>query len=126
MADPATVPDQPVGGGSPLLARQERTDILLDFFRVGMRCPAEPARQPGKVGVHRQAGLAEGIAEHQIGGLAAYTREGHKLLERVRHLPAEAVTQSLSEGDELVRLGPEETGGPDEPLEFCPVCGSVI
>jgi hypothetical protein len=35
-------------------------------------------------------------------------------------------SHKASESDELVRPGPEESGRPDEPLNFCPVCGSVI
>jgi len=35
-------------------------------------------------------------------------------------------SHKASESDELVRPGPEESGRPDEPLNFCPVCGSAI
>ena len=111
MTDPATVPDQPVGGGGPVTPRQERADVVLDLVRVGLRRPAEPPRQPGEMGVYREAWLAEGIAEHHIGGLSANTRQGDEFVQRVWDLPAEAVAQLLAKGDEALRLGAEEPVG---------------
>ena len=46
-------------------------DLLLDLDRVILGGPAEPARQPGEMGVHRDPGHAEGVAEHDVRRLAA-------------------------------------------------------
>jgi Thioredoxin len=64
VTDLATVQDQPVRRGSPLLAGQQRADITLNLVRIGVRRPAEPTCEPGNVGVHRDARLAERIAKH--------------------------------------------------------------
>jgi hypothetical protein len=78
------------------------------------------------MGVHREARLAEGIAEHHIGGLAANTGQAHELFQRVRDLPAESVAQGLAEGDQSFRLGAVEPRRLDHLLQFRQVRGSVV
>ena len=49
----------------------ERTDLVLDLDRVGLLGPPEATRQAAEVGVDGDAGDVEGVAEHDVGGLAS-------------------------------------------------------
>src|SRR5258705_13825631 len=44
VTDTATVPDHAMGSRRPLPPGQERADVLLDLFRIGLRRPAKPPR----------------------------------------------------------------------------------
>ena len=106
MADAAAVPGQPVRGRGPFREWQQRADILLDLVRVGMRGPAKPLGEPGKVGVHDEARLVEGIPEHQEGGLAAHARPG-----RCRRR-ADLLAMSICAEEPAVKLGYSVLPGP--------------
>ena len=88
--------------------------------------PAKPPRQPGNMGIHNDAWLAEGIAQHQVGRLAPDTRQGHELFLRVGNLAAEPIAHRLAEADKSPGLSAEEPGRPDQPLELGLVCGGVV
>ena len=77
VTDTTTMPDQPTGSRGPLLPGQQRGDVTLDLFRVVLRAPAEPPRQPGDVSIYHDPRLAEGLAEDHVGRLAAHSR--HKV-----------------------------------------------
>ena len=76
MAAPAAVPDEVVGEHRPVALGEEGADGVLDLDRVGLLGPAEAAREPAEVGVDGDAGHAEGVAEHDVGGLATRRRAG--------------------------------------------------
>ena len=63
------------------LLREQRADRVLDLDRVGLVGPAEPAHQPAEVGVDGDAGDAEGVAQHDVGGLAAHAGQGDQVLQ---------------------------------------------
>ena len=67
----AAVEDQPVAEHRPVPLREQRADLVLDLDRVVLGGPAEAAGQPAEVGVDGDAGDAEGVAQHHVGGLAA-------------------------------------------------------
>ena len=71
VADPPAVEDHAVAEVGPLLLRHQLGDLGLDLDRVLLRGPAEPADQPAEVGVDGQPGDAEGVAEDDVGRLAA-------------------------------------------------------
>src|SRR5258708_657049 len=126
MTGPAAVPEDPVRGRGPLPARQKRGHILLDLVRVGRRGPAEPPRQPGKMGVHGEGGLAERVAEHHAGRLAPDTGQRHELVQRAGNLATEPVAQGPPETGEGAGLGPEVSRRLDQLLEFCLVRARVV
>ena len=126
VTDTTTMPDQPTGSRGPLLPGQQRGDVTLDLFRVGLRSPAEPPRQPGDVGIYHDPRLAEGLAEDHVGRLAAHSRQGHELLQRVRNLPAETIAQRLTQADQSLRLGVVVPRRLNHLLEFGFVCRGVV
>jgi hypothetical protein len=126
VTDTTTMPDQPAGSRGPLLPWQQRGDVTLDLFRVGLRSPAEPPRQPGDVGIYHDPRLAEGLAKDHVGRLAAHSRQGHELLQRVRNLPAETIAQRLTQADQSLRLGVVVPRRLNHLLEFGFVCRGVV
>jgi hypothetical protein len=68
------------------------------------------------VGVDGDAGLVEGVAEHDVGGLAPDARQGDELLEARGHLAAEGVDQRLAELEQGVGLLAEEAQRAEELL----------
>lgn len=118
VAGPPPVEDQPVAEQGPLGARDQRRDVLLDLDRVLLGGPAEPAGEPAHVGVHRDAGDAERVAEHDVRRLAADAGQRHQVLQPGRHLAVEPLDQRPSEALQRAGLGAEEPGGSDEVLEL--------
>ena len=55
--------------------------LLLHHQRVVARGVAEPLREPHDVRVRGDAGDAERVAEHHVGGLATHPRQRHQVLE---------------------------------------------
>ena len=49
---------------------EQRADLVLDLDRVVLGGPPEPSRQPPEVGVDGDPRHAEGVAEHDVRGLA--------------------------------------------------------
>src|SRR5258706_7106591 len=78
------------------------------------------------MGIHHDARLAEGIAEDQVGGLAANAWQSDKLLQRVRNFPAEAIAQRSAEADERLRFGTEIACRLDDLLDIGLVRGGVV
>ena len=77
------------------------------------------------MGVDRDAGDAEGVAEDDVGRLSPDSRQGDQVLEARGHLAAESLAEHLAQPDERRRLVAEEPGGPDEGLELVAVGGGV-
>src|SRR5690349_15159047 len=95
MADPPAVPDHPLGQIGPLLARDERGHHCLDLHRVGLRGPAEPPGQAPEMGIHRDTGDAEGVAEHHVRRLATHPRQRDQVLQASRDLAAVPLAERL-------------------------------
>ena len=81
VAAAPAVPDQVVAEHHPVLLGEQRADRVLRLDRVGLLGPAEAAAEPAEVGVDGDPGDAEGVAEHDVGGLAAHARQGDELVE---------------------------------------------
>ena len=90
---------------------------VLDLDRVGLVGPAEPAGQPAEVGVDGDAGDAEGVAEHHVGGLAAHAGQRDQVLEAGRHLAVVPLDERLAQLEQRLGLGPEEAERADDLLE---------
>jgi hypothetical protein len=120
------MPDQPTGSRGPLLPGQQRGHVTLDLFRVVLRSPAEPPRQPGDMSIHHDLRLAEGLAEDHAGRLAAHSRQGHELLQRAGNLPAETIAQRLTQADQGLRLGVVVPRRLNHLLEFGFVCRGTV
>ena len=70
------------------------------------------------MGIDDDAGLAEGVAEYDICGFSADTRQGDQLFHRTRDLCAEALGHGFAAGDEMFRFVLKEAGGTNEFFEF--------
>ena len=62
-------------------------------------------------------GIAEGVAEHDVGGLAAHAGQGDEVLEPRRDLAVEALDERLRELEQRLGLGAEEAGRLDDRLD---------
>jgi uncharacterized membrane protein len=88
---------------------------VLHGARVLAGCDAGAVAEAEDVGVHGHGVLAEGDAEHDVGGLAADAGQGFQVLALARHLAAVALDQELREGDDVAGLGAPEADGADVP-----------
>ena len=71
LADAAAVKDQRVGGDGPFRGRHRRAQLLLDDLRIVPRRDPDPVRHAEHVAIDGQSWHAEGMAEHDVRGLAA-------------------------------------------------------
>ena len=69
------------------------------------------------MGVHGDGGLPEGVAEHDVGGLAPHSWQGHELLAAARHPPLEALGERLPDAEQVPGLGTLEAQGPQDRLQ---------
>ena len=97
---------------------EQRADLVLDLDRVGLVGPAEAAGQPAEVGVDGDAGDAEAVAEHDVGGLAADAGQRHQVVEPRRHLPVVPLDEGGAQLEQRVGLGAEEAERADDLLEL--------
>ena len=76
--------------------RQVAVELELDLHRVVLRRSGRGAGDSRPTWVSTgQAGQVEGHAAHDVGGLAADAGQRHEVLERGRHLAAEALDERL-------------------------------
>ena len=58
---------------------------MLDLDRIVLGGPTEATRQPAEVGVNGDPGHAEGVAKHDVGGLAPDSGESDQILQPRRN-----------------------------------------
>ena len=75
-------------------------------------------RQPGHVGVDRQARHPEPNRTHHVAGLAPDTGQRHEIVEVDRHLAAESFLDRLRHSDQALGLRAEETRRADQLLDL--------
>ena len=109
--------DEPVAAVGPAPRLPQCRDVLLHAQRVLRRRPPQAAREPAHVGVHGDGGLTEGVAEHDVGGLAPHARQGHELLAAARHPPLEALGERLTDAEQMAGLSALEAERPQDRLE---------
>src|ERR1700688_1392489 len=111
LADLAAMGDQQVGPEGPVALRHEGHQVALDLLGIAFRGQPQAARQPLHVGVDDHSHvLAEGIAQHHVGGLAADARQAPQLFHGRGHLPAMLGHERLSEAEQGARLVVVEAG----------------
>lgn len=119
------MPDESVRQLSPLALREQVHEIGFDPISIRLLGPAESKGKPRHVSIDRDSRDAKGIAEDDVGGLAAHPGQSHKISEPGRHLPSEVITQRLCETLQTGSLGSEKAGGLDHLLEFAAVCRGI-
>ena len=102
----------------PVALGEEGADGVLDLDRVGLLGPAEAPDEPAEVGVDGDAGHVEGVAEHDVGGLAARRRAGSPGRRGGGGTsPSKLLDERLAELEQRVGLRPEEAERAEELLE---------
>src|SRR5690606_19466400 len=117
MADAAAVPDQPVRQHRPLLAREQRADLLLDLHGVVLGRPPEPPGEASEVGVDRDSRDVERVAQDDVGRLAPDPGQGDQVFQPRWDLAIETVADRGGQSHDRLRLGAEEPGGPQDGLD---------
>ena len=78
-----TVPDEPMTEVSPLAGRNPSLQVGLDFLRRGMTGQTEALRKPRHVRIHDDSNTdIKGIAQNDVGGLAAHPGQFDQFLHR--------------------------------------------
>ncbi len=83
--------NQQVTEERPVLFGDYIGQIELQLYRIAVFGELQPAGDSDDVGVAGDGRDAEGVAEHDVGGLAAHARQRHKLFYRVRDFAAEGI-----------------------------------
>ena len=120
LAGVATVQDQPVMCVQAEGLWHTLFQLFLDLFRrLAFGQPGAIAN-PQDMRVDGKGLLLEPAVEHDIGGLAAHSRQPDQILARVGNFTTVLVDQQLAQCDHILRLGVEKTNGFDvfdQPVE---------
>jgi hypothetical protein len=81
--------DQLMGKFYPALLGHQVHQVELNFYRVLLAREPQALGDPAYMGVHHQARDAEGVAQDDVGRLAADTRLCYQVIQGSRHLPGE-------------------------------------
>src|SRR5687767_3112301 len=121
ITDSAAMKDENVCEERPILLREQRHQLLLQLHRISFVAETQPETQTPNVGVdHHSLVLPECVAEDDVGGLAADSRQLHESFHRVGDFAVVPLDQSLAQTNQALRLVAEETGAPDYLLQFFP------
>lgn len=125
-ANLAAVEDHAVAEEGPLIGGDEGHEVAFDLDGVVVDGEAEALAEAANVGVDGDAGGVEGVAEDDVGGLAAHSGEGDEFVHGARDLAGVAFDELLATGLYVAGLVAEEAGGLDEALEFGEVGVGVV
>jgi hypothetical protein len=110
----AAMPDEPMAEEGPLLAREQRHEVLLDFDGVGVFGEAEALGQSRDVRIDNDAMIEfEGVAENDVGGFASDAAKAGEFFHRLRHFAAVTLDQGLAAGLDAFGFVAEEAGAFD-------------
>jgi hypothetical protein len=112
------VQDQRVGCACPARLRQGRGQLLLDGLGIVRRRDAQAVGDAQHVAIDGQARHAEGVAEHDVGRLAADARQLDERVHRRRHLAVVAFDERARRAGDRSRLAAEEAGRDDQRLDL--------
>ena len=120
VATTATVPDESMAENCPLFAREQGADSMFGFDWVFGDVPGHPvesAHESGKVRIHGQSWNIKGIAEDDVGRLAADSAQRHQFFESAWDLAVIPGDDVGSKCQQAVGLGTEEPGRSDDFLD---------
>src|SRR5262249_11475687 len=101
VANLPTVVDHAVAEYRPLFFGDEPHQVALDRLRVGLRGQPHAAAESAQMGIDRDAGHAEGVAEDDVGRLAADAGQGYQLFHRRGDFAAMLFHDLLAAGNEV-------------------------
>ena len=101
----------------PALLGHQGHQVELNLYRVLLAREPQALGDPADVGVHHDARDAEGVAQDDVGRLAADPRQFYQVIQGSRHLAAELRHQGLADGLEALGLLMVKAGGVDGLLQ---------
>jgi hypothetical protein len=104
------VEDQRIGRLRPLRRRRRGAELLLDDFRIVAARDADPVRDAQHVAIHGQSRNAKGVAQNDVGRLAADAGKRGELRHRLRDVPMMPFADRCRHAGERFGLGAEEAG----------------
>ena len=107
-----------MGKLTPAFRLETGTELGFDLHRIGGTGQTEQIGQPRHMGVDGEAGHAEGIGEHHIGGLASDSRQRGQFLHRGRHFRIELFHQNTGSIDDISGFGAVIAAGMDHFFQF--------
>ena len=114
-----------MGQVGPLRRREESHEIGFDLVGHRLLGPAEAPGESADMGVDRDPGDTEGIAQHDVRRLAADSRQSNQLIERGRHLATVTLADGLGESLDARGLRAIEADRLDQRLQLRTVSGGV-
>ena len=111
------MPDHLMGKFHPALLGHQGHQVELNLDRVLLAGEPQALGDPAHVGVHYEARDAEGVAQDDVGRLAADPRQFYQVIQGSRHLAAELRNQDPAEGLDALGLLAVEAGGVDGLLQ---------
>src|SRR5262245_3924003 len=117
---PAAMPDEPVAEQSPLLARHQVHQVLLDFFRRLLPCQTKPRRKPRHVRINHDTDVnIKCISQDDVRGLTAHAGEGGEFFHSARDRAVMSLEQLLTTCLNAFRLVPKKAQPADFAFQFC-------
>ena len=110
--------DQQVAEECPLPFWDYIGQIELQLYRIAVLGQLQPAREPDHVRVAGDRRDPEGIAQHDIRGLSAHTRQGHEFLHRAWDLAAEVLDDLAGGSFDVESFVVVKAAGPDVLLDL--------
>ena len=107
----AAVQNQPVVGIALEGFRDAAQEVGAHGLWCGAAAEAEAAGDAEDVGIHRDAGVAEGFVEHDIRRFLADPGQGLQAYARAGHLPAVQADELLRQGQHVFGFGAKEADG---------------
>ena len=116
----ASVDDQQVRELRPGLRRHDRADVGFDDLGIGGVGEADEAGQTAHVGVDRESGLAEGVAEYHVRGFPSDAGQFEQSFHRIREFAVELLDDGFRRLQNMVGFRPVESAGEDRLFELFP------
>ena len=109
----APMDDQQMRELRPCLRRHHGADVGLDDLGIGRVGEPDQGGQTAYVGVDRESGLAERIAEHHVGRFSADAGELEQPLHRAGKLAVELFDDGFRRLQDVIGFRPVESAGED-------------
>jgi hypothetical protein len=114
------VPDQPVTEQGPEVAREDGHELALNLFRLTLAGELQALGKAGDMGIDDDAVIElKGVAEHDIGRLAADAVELDESLHGLGDLAMVQVEEGLATPLNVAGFGAEESDAADILFERC-------
>ena len=115
-----------MGEFHPAFLGHQGHQVELNLYRVLLAREPQTLGNPAYVGVHHQTRDVEGVAQDDVGRLAADPRQFYQFIQGSRYLAAEFLHQGLANSLEALGFLMVKTGGIDGLLQVREVGSRVV